>query len=313
MFVPLLVLAILVGLALAFKSLRIQRASNPDDYNKALADLLLRLSVLILGIAFGFFTFFNQRWVEDINKQIDDSNEALGNLDMIQAKYMSATENAYFLNVAPFIEIRKRCQSILVKNEHDGHYCETSRPDSGTLTGADLADISDYFDFEQEKEFYSDFYEKLYEQVFLKRIVTWDSLNEIFKIHHRMTEEYNILLGDLDDIRQLSKDHENAIAARSGEEMISDSGDKELMTFGHDACCAIEGIAEQSETIANLATKQAQNFCTIRGDVLNSLKSRINYVISKLADSRMQEISDRVRGFGKDGDSCKFVPDRIQK
>jgi preprotein translocase subunit SecY len=72
--------ASLLGLALAGISLLLQRVEGPASFRKSLADLLLRLSVAMLAITAGFFVFFGQRWLEDVNSQIDQANETLANM-----------------------------------------------------------------------------------------------------------------------------------------------------------------------------------------------------------------------------------------
>jgi hypothetical protein len=55
----------------------------------------------------GFFAFFGQRWLEDVNSKIDEANEALANMDIIQSEYMSEVEAAYYLNDNQFLDAKR--------------------------------------------------------------------------------------------------------------------------------------------------------------------------------------------------------------
>lgn len=103
----------MLGLVFAGISLLIQRVEGQASFRKSLADLLLRLSIVTLAITAGFFVFFVQRWLEDVNSRIDQANEAMENLDIIQSEYMYEADGAYFLNDREFLDVQNACKPLL--------------------------------------------------------------------------------------------------------------------------------------------------------------------------------------------------------
>src|ERR1700682_3092983 len=90
--------AVLLGSICVALALWYLRGEKQSEFSKALSDLFLKLAIVIFGVSIGLIGFFAQKWLEDTNQQIQEANEALGNLDIIYSQYVGEVETAYFNN-----------------------------------------------------------------------------------------------------------------------------------------------------------------------------------------------------------------------
>lgn len=303
--------ASLLGLALAGISLMLQRVEGPASFRKSLADLLLRLSVAMLAITAGFFVFFGQRWLEDVNSQIDQANETLANMDIIQSEYMSEVENAYYLNDAGFLDVQKTCKSILKKyDEIDGGYCYADIADGFDFKGSEILDALDYFDFQIPDTFAADFKTNFDEQSFLKRAVKdEDLLENIFKVHENLAFVYSVMRDELTKLHALvEKDISRKLLTKlNPETKIGSSKNDGIAVIAHRVCCVVGIWGEQFTSISKYASQQAANFCAIRDAIGKAVKDATSSMVFVLANSRVQEVEARINE-AKAATQCTYIP-----
>ena len=301
--------ASLVGLVLAGISLLIQRVEGSASFLKSLADLLLRLSIVTFAIAAGFFAFFGQRWLEDVNSKIDEANEALANMDIIQSEYMSEVEAAYYLNDNQFLDAKNACESLLKKYDEDAAYCYREIADGGDIKGGNLLDALNYFDFQMPNAFVADFGTKFYQQSFIKRAVRSDLLGRVFRVHANLVERYGIMRDQLINLRALAeKDTSRKLLTKlNSETKIGASKNADMAVLTHRVCCVVGVLRDEAERIKTYATQQAENFCAVRDEIMSAVKDATGSTVSLLARPRVQELEQHINGV-RQAKGCTYDP-----
>jgi len=277
-----------------------------DEFSKAVSDTFIKLAVVIFGVSIGLLAFFGQKWIEDTNEKIQQANEALGNVDIVQSEYMSDVENIYFINDDDFIALYESCAAEIELAKKDDNYCMNEVIQSKPMHTSALLDATYYFDYEIPDEIIKEFPKKICEQSFIKRTIKTNLIRAIFDDYHDLLERFSIIKDEVISLRKKSIQIRKELVAQkfSDKEMLtSHSG----LIYAHNMYCSIRLLYDESENVSKLATKQAENLCLVRTEILANVKNETDTIVLLLTKSRLHEIEEHVQRVTA-ADASKFTP-----
>jgi hypothetical protein len=129
-----------VALVLFIAGLLIARGLGSTELSKLISDTLLKSSVLVCGLTIALLSFFWQKQIEDVDRQLTSGNNTLVNIDVFISQYANAIESARLDNDLPggFPQLLAACQGMYLS-------CSARRMNTGSLTVGNLMSIVDYF------------------------------------------------------------------------------------------------------------------------------------------------------------------------
>ena len=295
--------------ALALVSLVAAFAIRWRDANfkrgEALSDALLRVAYVCFGVMFAVISFFSQKWSEDINARIDQANESISNINVIQARFASQIESTYYNNDGVFHGLTRACAKIAAKDVKAATYCERPAADGEGLTVQNVLDGSDYFDVDPPADFYPDFFSDLEKQSFVKQSFAADTFKDMFDLYARIVEKSNIVRNYAKDFAAKHDKIQDSLAKLSPALKLDHGTNAEALTFAHDMCCTVKNISDFSDQLAALASKQMQQFCSVRKRIGEALQDQISGYYRPLVSARLEAIQGRIAFANQ---SCTFTP-----
>jgi hypothetical protein len=303
---------------------------------KSISDLFLKLSIVIFGVTVALTSFFGQKWLDDVDGRIEQANEALGNLDMIRAEYMTDVRYADFLIDPYFNDLRLGCKDEIEaadKEDHNGYnnYCTRDIRASHPPQGDNLLNAVEYFGYTPRDSLVPGFSAKIYDQKYIKRTINENIVEEMFKQYNTMLERYEVMKAEVDSIRKLSDERKQDLAVlgearlQSASQSLSRKGKRGLREmpptskldervtksenlgrFAHAVCCTVRTLVQESERIKAAASAQAKLFCDIKDGIRDSLETSLDPIVHFLARSRLDEIGKRIRDI-KDAKLCEYA------
>jgi hypothetical protein len=65
--------------------------------------------------------------------------------------------------------------------------------------------------------------------------------------------------------------------------------------YAHNMCCSVLLLYDESETVSKLASKQAENLCLVRTEILANVNQATDTLVAFLTKSRLHEIEEHVQ------------------
>ena len=310
MIVTIFISSILISISSAIAALLYLRRSNKDEFNKTVTDVTLKMSVVTFGVIVGLVGFFGQRWLEDVNEQIQEANEAIGNIDIIQSEYMSAIEAAYSNNELEFAELFNACHPEFEASKDDRNYCEEDGDPKSSIPFSTTIDAADFFDYEMPEKFYPDFSARIYEQRYIKRNISPDLLHQLFVTHNYAGSVYSIIRDEVARARKSGQEYRSGDFSEN--DMIAPDKKEKILKFERSICCSVRLVYEQSKHLAAIGSSQAKNLCETRRGIVNDLNVKTDVLVRFLSKSRFDDINRRMRNYDNQ-DACSFIPEKLDK
>lgn len=297
--------ATLFGAALAILAAYLKSRKPETAITTSFSDLISRVSVVVFGVALGSVALFGQKWIEELNKNVDLASESLGEIDILVAQLKSETEYAYFNNDKDFVDIVSECKPVIDNANRNYSFCVRTVPSEYALGVDTILAAIDLFDYEMPRDFLIGFAERIDKNPFIKRVVSPQLIFDAFRLHNEMSERYKIIARQVDNIFP-SEDHVNSVKKLGDGAVLADHRDL-LRGMTHSLCCSVKLLHDESERLSRMATTRAKQFCDFRREIGASAVTRADPLVRILAAARINEISERVER-ATSPDNCRFEP-----
>ena len=299
--------ATVFGAALALLAAYLKAKKPETAFTISFSELISRVSVVVFGVALGSVALFGQKWIEELNKNVDLASESLGEIDILVAQLKSETEHSYFNNDRDFLEILEACKPIVEKANENYTFCVRASSSEHSLDYETLLTAIDLFDYEMPQEFLSEFSEKIEKNPFIKRVISPQLIFDAFRMQHEMSERYRIVSRQ---VKSLFSNESEKNVIKNIQPAPGPEHQALIQKMTHSLCCAVKLLYDESERLSHMATIRSQQFCDFRREIGASAVTRADPLVRILAAARINEISERVER-STSPDSCRFNPAKI--